>query len=284
MQEHGLKRAGVPSTTNSASAYGSVIHHAVQILEREFYTGTPKPEALQKAIETFLYYWLPANISAICESVPADGWLPRQSYGELRNKGVDTLRKYADLLKFNDQELLGTEVSFIVPIPGTWDDELGEPHELAGSIDRLAVRYYRRALTLAIDDYKSGVPYVYLRQNLQGTAYCLATTRHEFWVGWKGEDGFGQERGEQLYERFLDVGRRFTWINLRSIKFEDGGWRGPDDYRRFALAVEQYARLIQADIFPLAISGSVCRWCDMRRVCGGTGIPDDEHGKPLALR
>jgi hypothetical protein len=33
-------------------------------------------------------------------------------------------------------------------------------------------------------------------------------------------------------------GRRFTWINLRTINFQDGGWRGPPDYARFALAIE----------------------------------------------
>lgn len=51
----------------------------------------------------------------------ADGWLPRQSYGELRNKGVEILKKYADLVQFDDQELLATEFSFCVPIQGTWD-------------------------------------------------------------------------------------------------------------------------------------------------------------------
>lgn len=284
MQELGLKMAGAPSTTNSAAAYGSVMHHAITIFERELYTGTSKPEALQKAIETFLYYWLPANIEAICDPVPADGWLPRQSYGELRNKGVEILRKYADLVEFDDQELLATEFSFCVPIDGTWDEELGEPHELVGSIDRLAARYYRRALTLAVDDYKTGVPYTYLRQNLQGTSYCYATTKREFWVGNKGEDGFGEQRGEELFQRFAAAGRRFTWINLRTVKYEDGGWRGPDDYNRLALAVEQYAALIKAEVFPLSISGAVCRFCDMRRICGGTGLPDDDHGRPAALR
>jgi hypothetical protein len=284
MQELGLKLGGAPTTTNSAAAYGSVMHHAITVFERAYYTGTPKREALQQAIESFLFFWLPANIEAICDPVPADGWLPRQSYNELRNKGVDVLKKYADLINFDDQELLATEFSFIVPIQGTWDYELEKPHELAGSIDRLATRYYRRALSLCVDDYKTGVPYTYLRQNLQGTAYCYATTQREFWIGNGGEDGFGEERGEELFQRFGNAGRRFTWINLRTVKYEDGGWRGEHDYARFALAVEQYAALIQAEVFPLSISGAVCRFCDMRRVCGGTGIPDDDHGKPAALR
>lgn len=75
----------------------------------------------------------------------------------------------------------------MVPIDGTWDDELGEPHILAGAVDRLAVRHY-----------------------------CYASTKREFWVGWRGADGFGEERGSLLYERFVGAGRRGTWINLRS--------------------------------------------------------------------
>lgn len=38
----------------------------------------------------------------------------------------------ADLIRFDSHELLATEFPFIVPLPGTWDDELGEPHWLAG--------------------------------------------------------------------------------------------------------------------------------------------------------
>lgn len=144
------------------------------------------------------------------------------------------------------------------PIDGTWDEELGEPHYLAGSVDRLAVRFYRRALTVCIDDSKSGKEQTYLRHNVQGTAYSYATTKREFWVGHRGEDGFGEERGEELYQRFQTAGRRFTWINLRTIKFQDGGWRGPHDYARFALAIEQLAALTAADVYPLSISGEAC--------------------------
>ena len=38
-------------------------------------------------------------------------------------KGLDTIRKYADLIRYDDHELLATEYPFIVPIDGTWDDE-----------------------------------------------------------------------------------------------------------------------------------------------------------------
>jgi hypothetical protein len=48
--------------------------------------------------------------------------LPRQGYSELRQKGIDTLRKYASLIAFDDHETLGLEYSFQVPIDGTWDN------------------------------------------------------------------------------------------------------------------------------------------------------------------
>jgi hypothetical protein len=191
--------------------------------------------------------------------VPNDGWLRGQSYSKLRDKGLETLRSYADLLITEDTELLATEYGFSVPIDGTWDEDLGEPHRLAGSVDRLGARHWRRQLFVALDDYKSGAEYIYLRQNLQGTAYCYASTKREFWVGDQGEDGFGEARGDQLFQRFDGLSRKFTWINLRSVKFEDGGWRGPQDYIRFRVIVEQFVSLVKADIYPLSVSGSVCR-------------------------
>lgn len=284
MQEYGLKRAGAPGKTNSAAAYGSVMHHAITAGERAIATGTARASAIAQAQETFVYYWHPLNIETVCDPVPDDGWLPQQSYVSLRNRGLETITKYFELIKYDDSELLATEMSFSVPIDGTWDEELGEPHVLVGSIDRLAVGFYRRNETLKIDDYKTGREYKYLRQNLQGTAYAYATTKREFWTGWRGEDGFGAERGAQLFERFQHKARRFTWINLKTVKHMDGGWRGPLDYERFALAVEQFAALIRAEVFPLTLVGEVCTFCQMRGICGGMGVPDNEHGAPETLR
>jgi hypothetical protein len=96
------------------------------------------------------------------------------------------------------------------------------------------------------------------------------------------EDGFGVDRGNALYERFVDAPRRFTWINLRTTKFVDGGYRGEQDYGRLALAVEQFAALVAADIYPLSISGEVCTHCSYSGICGGTGLAPNEHGKPGA--
>lgn len=275
----GYKRAGLPDKQTSAAAFGSVMHHAIEVFERERYT-IGFDAALQKALETFVFYWNPLNIEAITDPVENDGWLPRQGYSELRARGLDSLRKYADLIRFDDNELLATEYEFAVPIDGTWDDDLGQPHVLAGSVDRLAARFYLRKLACCIDDWKTGKEQKFLRHNVQGTAYCYASTKREFWVGWLGQDGFGPDRGEELYARFMEAGRRFTWVNLRTFKTQDGGWRGPADYDRLAIAVEQMVASIKADIFPLSLSGENCKYCPYRAVCGVTGLPSDSYGDP----
>ncbi len=130
------------------------MHHAITVGERAIATGAPIPVAKKMAMETFEWYWSPANIEAICDPVPSDGWLPLQNRTSLQNKGLDVLGKYFDVMKFSDDELLATEYSFMVPIVGTWDEELEEPHVLAGSVDRLAVGYYRRNETVKVEDYK----------------------------------------------------------------------------------------------------------------------------------
>lgn len=605
---YGYRRAGVPDTTNSAAVFGTVVHDVLHWLERERSLGRPFEDCVQGATARFLYYWNPMNIEALTDPVPADGWLPRQGYSELRARGVSTIASYADLIRYDDHQLLAIEFGFMVPIEGTWDDELGEPHMLGGSVDRLAIRHYKRIQYLACDDWKAilvstpiptpdgwttmgalevgdaifgadgapctvtakskvhndrpcyrvlfddgtdiiaadnhnwqvvtgqrvkktevlttqqlvgrvfnssrqrdlrvlnaealvlpqrdlpihpyvlgawlgdgrsrdgtickpdlelfehvaacgyvvlpvhadgmthtvvglrpqlaagalidnkhiprqylrgsmgqrlallqglmdtdgtwnrirhqgvftsvdkqlaedvrelvvslgakarvweltkhgfgktitaydvtfsptdwnpfrlsrkadlvrpgttmarrrlivsveptvsvpaqcitvdspdslylcgdqmvpthntGKDYVRLRQNLQFTAYLYATTCREFWTGNRGEDGFGEERGAAMYEQMKDWGRRGTWINLRQFKFQDAGWRGPIDYGRFALAVEQFAAMVKADVFPLTINGEVCRYCDYRAVCGGTGIAPEDHGKPAGIR
>jgi hypothetical protein len=142
----------------------------LQVLERDLATGMGFDEALSRALETFAHYWLPINIEAITEPVPRDGWLPGNDYNTLRTKGLETIRRYADLLRFDHSTLLATEYSFMVPIDGTWDDELGEPHWLAGSVDRLAGSAYRGRPIVGIFDLKTGVQPKFLRQQVKCSA------------------------------------------------------------------------------------------------------------------
>lgn len=272
-----LMRTGKRQTQTSALAYGTVMHYAIEVFEREYRTGTPWIIAKQTAVETFRHYWHPLNIAAI--TTPVEHWLPHQSYASLARNGVDGITWYADTVRDTDEELLATEFAFQVPIEGTWDYDLDEPHVLVGTIDRLKVTAYRGKPVVGVDDLKTGKDYPYLRQNLQFSAYCYATTRKEFWTGWRGEDGFGA-RGLELYARFTGLPRRATWISLKSRKFMDAGWRGHDDYARFALAAEQVISSMKADIYPLSISGENCNYCTVRDMCGGIGVPSSAHGAP----
>lgn len=272
-------KQGMPSRQLSATAYGSVVHHSLETFERKLHhEKLPHAEAVAAAVATFEHYWHPLNIDAIC--APVDIWLPRQNYTDLRQRGIDAIRAYGDLAKQDDGNLLATEYGFQVPIVGTFDESTGQPHILAGTIDRLALRRLRTKPFVSVEDYKTGKEYKHLRQNLQFTAYCYATTRPEFWTGWNGEDGFGPETGTGLYQRFTSFARRGTWINMRTIKRQDAGWRGPADYARFALAVEQIVASWNADIYPLSISGETCTYCEFAPICAGVGVPDDEHGAP----
>lgn len=279
---------------NSATAFGSVLHHAMHILERE--------KDLDVAIKTFLFYWHPMNTEAICPPIPSGGWLPMHSYGELRKRGVDTLRKYADVLRHDDHELLALEFEFVVPLHMMVN---GREVFLAGTADRLAARWYRQRETLCVDDFKTGQQKWNLRHNVQGSAYAYASLQPEFWLGNTVEGyrllgekpityispGFSEQealddrfahRGAELNERFSpDIARRFTWINLKSFKWVDGGFRGPQDFDRLRKAAEQLILSCDAGIFPLRIDGETCKFCAFKDVCpDGTGLPDDTHGDP----
>lgn len=71
-------------------------------------------------------------------------------------------------------------------------------------------------------------------------------------------------------------------------RHEDAGWRGPIDYSRFAIAVEQYAATVKADIFPLTLSGEVCKSAPTGRTPGEApqvvcaGRPCELHDGVLA--
>jgi hypothetical protein len=271
-------RQGAARRQLSATAYGSVVHHALESFERLRHSPDVSfAQAVEAAVATFEHYWHPMNIDAIC--APVDVWLPRQGYADLRHRGIENIRAYCQMVKFDEATLLATEFGFQVPIEGTWDEELEEPHILAGTIDKLALRKYQAKPYVSVEDYKTGKESTFLRQNLQFTAYCYATTRPEFWSGWRGEDGFGVV-GSNLYERFTTFARRGTWINLRTVKAQDAGWRGATDYTRFALAVEQLIASWKADIYPMSMSGETCQYCDFAPICAGVGIADADHGKP----
>lgn len=259
-EQHRRQLNGEQGKQLSATAYGSVAHHALHVLERT--------RDVDLAVNTFDHFWHPLNIDEIC--TPVEEWIGRQSYGVLRTKGMAMIRRYWEHLQYQDEELLALEFPFVVPIPGTRDEETGQPHELAGTIDRLSLRFYRRQLHVCVDDWKTGKKPSFLQHQLQFTAYCFATTQPEFWVGSAEHltEGFGPERGAQLHNRLRETPRHGWWIDVSAgPTWSDAGLRAERDYKRFRHAVDTYVRARQHHIFPLNIDGSVCEFCPFRDDC-----------------
>lgn len=249
---------------NSRTAFGSVMHAALEVLERS--------KNLEQALDTFSWYWNPAHIEAICD--PIEDWLARDSYSNMRTKGIAALRNYADARPWEEVEILSLEHAFTVPIEGTVDPETGGPLMLAGSVDRLCAGFVRGEPVVKIDDYKTGKRPPFLRHAVQFTLYALASEHPLFWVGNPEHhvDGFGQKRGQQLFERFANRRRHATWIDVMKGEFVDAGFRVEQDYARARYALQQVASSIHAGIFPLILEGEHCTFCGVRSQCAGVGV------------
>lgn len=156
----------------SATVFGTVVHYCLLVLEKQFHAK--KDNALDLATATFEHYWDPKNIDGIAEQVQQ--WLPRQTYGGLRDRGRTMLKSYYEVLQKDDGKLLALEYQFAVPV-----EVGGRQHTLTGTLDRLTVRKWYGTPYLAIEDFKTGKQPTYLRYNMQGTVYAYATTQPEFW-------------------------------------------------------------------------------------------------------
>lgn len=265
----------VPRQSNlSRTIYGTVMHHALQILETEHHAGNSR--ALEIAKSTFAYYWTPDNMPELASHHPElvhgiDEWLPRDTYGGMRNQGLKALDDYYALLTTDDGELLALELTFKVPV------DLGDVgiHILTGTLDRLAVRKFRSKKYLSIEDFKTGKQPTYLRYNVQWTAYSYAARKPEFWVAWDDE-------AAAMHARFAEVAHRGRWIDIRLNKVVDAGWRGEQDYARLTVALREYVKAVNADVYPLTMAGDVCLYCPFRDgTCGGVPVPDEDAGRPM---
>lgn len=275
----------------SATVYGSVMHYAVMQMEQAMHAG--RDDALQLGLATFEHYWHPENVELIAERVTE--WLPRQTYGGLRERGKRVLTDYYDILRTEDSHLLALEYEFAVPLIID-----GVTHTLTGTIDRLSIRKHYTKPYVSLDDNKTGKQATYLRYNMQGTAYAYASTLPEFWHGMheSGKDGlehFDDDQVTRIEEMFDSWGyrlhtfsdgervlaaRRFRWINLQELKYVDGGWRNDRDYARLHLAADAYIRGCEAGIYSVNTTGEICRYCPFRKTCGGLGLPDENAGQP----
>lgn len=275
----------------SATVYGTVVHYALMQMEQAMHEG--REDALDLALKTFEFYWQPENLTALGERITE--WLPRQTYGGLRERGRIAIRDHHKLLLRDDSHLLALEYQFAIPL-----EINGRLHTFTGTIDRLSIRRQARKPYLSLDDNKTGKQPTYLRHHMQGTAYAWASTIPEFWTGWAesgvGElETFDEETIERLAAMFDSWGyrlhsgthgetplasRRFRWINLQDIKFADGGWRNERDYARLHLAVDAYVRGCEAEVYAVNTTGEICRYCAYRKTCGGIGLPHENAGAP----
>lgn len=261
-----LEGAGERQQTLSATVYGSVTHHALQIMETLHHEG--RDDALEVAIATFLHYWHPDNVGVI-EPGGIDVWLPRQTYGGLREKGQQVLKLHYEWLKGDTGQLLALEYQFAVPYLID-----GVQHTLTGMIDRLSSRRHLRKPVLNVEDFKTGKVPTFLRWNQQFSVYTYASTQRPFW------DGFDDP--EKAYETTKGWARRGTWIDMSTVTRKDAGWRAEADYARLHVALREYVKAVEADVYPLNMKGDVCMFCPFARTgqCGGVVLPEESDGAP----
>jgi hypothetical protein len=274
----------------SATVYGTVVHYAMLNMEKLHHEGDE--DALDVGIATFLHYWDPENIEQIAEKI--DRWLPRQTYGSLRDRGREAITTYYKLLTKEDSRLLGLEYQFTVPLLGID----GRQHTLTGTVDRLSIKRFYGTPYISIDDFKTGKQPTYLRYHIQGTCYAYASLQPEFWQSEQHpsfddatlaalERAFAGNRyklhdGTRLEDETITevASRRFRWINLQTVKFADGGWRGPIDYERMRTTVTKYVDAHESNVFSLNLTGEICVYCPFNDTCTGLGIADEDHGAP----
>lgn len=256
----------------SATVYGTVMHHAVQVMENLRHQG--RADACDVAVATFEHHWDPEHMEALTQPgdppLRVDEWIARQTYGGMLTKGRAALRAYWEVLRDDKSVLLALELPFLIPL-----GDLGLPygeHYLRGTVDRLSVRTTSGKKYLNVEDFKTGKQPTYLRYSSQFTAYCWASLQPEFWELWAPED--------QQMEKVSHLARRGTWIDLKVGKRVDAGWRGPADYQRLMIGLREYVRAVELDVYPLSMSGENCTYCSFRDVCAGVPVPDEDHGRP----
>lgn len=277
----------------SITTYGSICHYAMQVGAQAIDEGASLEDATVLAIRTFEHYWAHPDELGL----KITDWLPRQTFGGLRDRGRIALRTLMELLVNDDHYLLALEYQFAVPYPLN-----GRLHTITGTIDRLTIKRKASKPYLSIDDLKFGKQPTYLRYNMQGTVYAHCSTVPEFWTGWEDSglgalEAFDEQTMGRLRQSFSNWGyrlhngtphgeelplasRRFRWINGHDIKIADGGWRNARDYARMELAIGAYVDACEAGHYAVNQIGEVCRFCSFRKSCGGVGLPDDEAGAP----
>jgi hypothetical protein len=114
LQAWHLERIGARQKSLSATAFGVVMHHAL-------FAGARAGNDVQIALDTFDWYWHPLHIEALCP--PVNEWILRDSYGSLQSTGREAIKRFFDLVKVDEAEVLALEYEFIVPLDGVLDPD-----------------------------------------------------------------------------------------------------------------------------------------------------------------
>ena len=283
--EEAVRAAGGKPERLSATIYGTVMHFALEAMQRLVQQG--REDARDVGIATFLRYWDPAHTHEISEGAPTI-WANKQTYGGLRNQGQTALIEAYDWMtkgKGGKDTVLATEYTFDVPVVID-----GVTHTLHGTIDRLGIRNYAGVWYIAIDDWKSGIKPDHLQHGMQWTVYSYATEDPDFWDAMRQVPGF-DELERRLASRGLKLHRggdpdlqmmekRGRWLSVKNGQFResDAGIRTNQHYARMRLAIQQYLLARLHGVRPVTMDTKKCVYCPFAKTCGGAPIPELQIG------
>lgn len=247
---------------NAKAVFGTCIHAAL-----ELYNQTANVEL---AITTFKDLWHnPEKVGAPTEQL---AWPKMTSYGGLRDRGIQILRRYHEQQKWDKREVVATEHRFLVPFGH---------HELTGVVDLVEVRTSGNGKTLMkIEDYKSSTKApttAELALDIQFTVYTYASLQPEFWTGLPEDhpehtDFPGLPNGAWLYETYQEMPRRAIWYHLWNQREIDAGPREDVDFMRLYRVCDEIARATELEIFVPKI-GEACGLCDFANGACPISVP-----------
>lgn len=286
------KRQGWQEPVLSATARGTVLHFAFEVLQRLHHEG--REDALDVALATFEHYWEPTHIGEISEG-PVTEWIGHDTWGGLLQRSLGNLRAAYEWIKKDKSVLLALEHTFDVPI--VIDDE---EHTLHGTIDRLALRMINSRPVLGVDDLKG---YRRKKSHLdwatQWTLYAYASLAPEFWAPFYEDEAVVEgladvvdrldRRGLELYPGVHTLGEptgtrtipragRLLWA-WDGFQVLDTGYRGEAHYGRLRAHLREYIKAVRADVYPLTVDGYICSYCPFGNgICGGAPLPARQEG------
>lgn len=243
-QVHFSEILDYPEMQHPKTAYGTCIHDAFELYNK---TGDAA-----KAVERFKETWEDPEIL----EARIDYWPSGTSWPELRQRGIESITKFAGEAKWEDRTILDVERKFRVPF--------GD-HEFSGIIDSLEIVGKGKNKELRVIDYKtsSRTPtHAQLRFDVQFTIYMYATEQPEYWEGIEG--------GEELYEQLKGMKRRGVWHSVWHSKILDAGPRNDLDLQRLYRVCIEIENAIEQDVYVPSISSDSCMWCPYTDVCAVT--------------